>query len=38
MLDRPEEIGEVEERIRRIPGVVDVENLLHLPGTPERKS
>jgi hypothetical protein len=30
----PEEIAELEARARRIPGVRDVENLLHLPGTP----
>jgi len=27
-------IGELERRVRAIPGVRDVENLLHTPGTP----
>jgi|SRR5215210_343697 len=31
---RPELIDELVERTRQIPEVVDVENLLHLPGTP----
>lgn len=31
---RPELIEELVERTRRIPEVRDVENLLHLPGTP----
>lgn len=30
----PEEIAELERRVRAIPGVREVENLLHLPGTP----
>jgi osmotically-inducible protein OsmY len=30
----PEEIAELEGKARGIPGVRDVENLLHLPGTP----
>lgn len=30
---RPELVGELEEQVRRIQGVRDVENLLHLPGT-----
>lgn len=34
----PEEILEIEGRVRRIPGVVEVENLLHLPGTPAKRS
>jgi hypothetical protein len=29
-----EQIAELERKTRRIPGVRDVENLLHLPGTP----
>ena len=33
-LETPDVISEVLERARRIAGVVDVENLLHLPGTP----
>lgn len=32
-----EKIREAEERVRRVPGVVGVENLLHLPGTPARR-
>lgn len=34
MLDTPDQIREVEKRARRIDGVAEVENLLHLPGTP----
>jgi BON domain len=30
----PEQIAELESKVREIPGVRDVENLLHLPGTP----
>jgi hypothetical protein len=33
-LDSPELIEELVERTRRVHGVHDVENLLHLPGTP----
>jgi hypothetical protein len=33
-LDHPGDINSVEARVRKIPGVVDVRNLLHLPGTP----
>jgi osmotically-inducible protein OsmY len=33
-VDHPEQIVEIESRVRRIPGVADVEVLLHLPGTP----
>ena len=33
-VDRPELIGDLVTRTRRIQGVRDVENLLHLPGTP----
>ena len=32
-VDRPELIQELVERTRRVQGVRDVENLLHLPGT-----
>ena len=35
-IERPETIDEIEERVRRIPGVKDVRNLMHLPGTPSR--
>ena len=33
-VERPELIDELVERTRRVMGVRDVENLLHLPGTP----
>lgn len=33
-VEHPETIREIEERVRRVPGVADVESLLHLPGTP----
>jgi len=33
-VDRPEEIRAVEAAVLKMPGVRDVENLLHLPGTP----
>ncbi|MPZ13144.1 MAG: BON domain-containing protein [Chloroflexi bacterium] len=33
-LDRPEQIRGVEERVRRVLGVVDVDNQLHLINTP----
>lgn len=33
-VEHPEQILEIESRVRRIPGVADVEVLLHLPGTP----
>lgn len=29
-----EEIAELERKVRAIPGVKDVQNLLHVPGTP----
>jgi osmotically-inducible protein OsmY len=32
-LDRPEQIAELEDNVRGVSGVEDVENLLHLPGT-----
>lgn len=35
---RPSEIKELERRVRAIDGVVGVENLLHLPDTPVRRS
>jgi osmotically-inducible protein OsmY len=31
---QPEQIREIETRTRRVPEVIGVENLLHLPGTP----
>ena len=37
-VDRPEQIRAVEEAVRNVAGVRDVENLLHLPGTPPRTS
>lgn len=37
-VEHPEEILEIEGRVRRVPGVLDVENLLHLPGTPAKTS
>lgn len=33
-VEHPEQILEIGSRVRRIPGVADVEVLLHLPGTP----
>lgn len=33
-VERAEDIRALEDRVRRIPGVTAVENLLHLPGTP----
>ena len=33
-VDRPELIHDLEEAVRKVPGVRGVENLLHLPGTP----
>jgi osmotically-inducible protein OsmY len=33
-VDTPELIRDLEERTRKVQGVEDVENLLHLPGTP----
>jgi osmotically-inducible protein OsmY len=32
--DTPDQIKDLEKRARKVPGVMDVENLLHLPGTP----
>jgi osmotically-inducible protein OsmY len=37
-VEHPEDILEIEGRVRRIAGVADVENLMHLPGTPARTS
>lgn len=34
VLDRPEDIKRMEEVARRIEGVREVENLVHMPGTP----
>jgi osmotically-inducible protein OsmY len=33
-LDRPEDIRALEEKVRKIPDVLGVENLIHLPNTP----
>lgn len=33
-VDRPEQIRQMEQAVRRVPGVLGVENLLHLPHTP----
>ncbi|HEY7294282.1 MAG TPA: BON domain-containing protein [Dehalococcoidia bacterium] len=33
-LDSPEQIERIVARARRVPGVSDVANLMHLPGTP----
>jgi osmotically-inducible protein OsmY len=35
-VERPDQINDIESRVRRINGVRDVENLLHQPGTPAR--
>jgi hypothetical protein len=32
-VDRLEQVNELEERVRQIPGVRDVENYVHLPGS-----
>jgi hypothetical protein len=37
-LELPDEITAAEAKVRRITGVRDVENLLHLPSTPARMS
>jgi hypothetical protein len=37
-LDRPEQINTLEAAVRRVPGVRDVKNLLHLPSTSALKS
>ena len=36
--DRPEMIDDLEEQVRKIPGVQGVENLLHLPGQPTQSA
>lgn len=33
-VDRPDQIEKLERQVRRLPGVVDVHNLLHLKGAP----
>lgn len=33
-VQRPEQVRSIETRVRRVPGVRDVENLLHEKGTP----
>jgi osmotically-inducible protein OsmY len=33
-VDSLEEIGDIEQRVRKVTGVLDVNNLLHLPGQP----
>jgi len=35
-VEHPDQIEDIRARVRRIPGVADVEVLLHLPGTPTR--
>ncbi len=37
-VDQPEQISAVDAAVRQVPGVQDVENLLHLPGTPAPQS
>ncbi|MGE5274084.1 MAG: BON domain-containing protein [Verrucomicrobiota bacterium] len=37
-LDQSELIHDLEEAVRNVPGVRDVDNLVHLPGTPARTS
>jgi hypothetical protein len=32
-VDRPDQIDKLEKEVRRLPGVVDVENLLHIKGS-----
>lgn len=32
--ETPDQIRRIEDQVRKIPGVVDVDNLLHLPKTP----
>jgi hypothetical protein len=34
LVDRPDDILRIEAAVRRIPDVLDVQNLLHLPGAP----
>jgi BON domain len=33
-VERPEQVRRVEKAVRKVDGVIDVKNLLHLPGTP----
>ena len=33
-VERPDQVRRLEKAVRKVDGVVDVENLLHLPGTP----
>ena len=33
-VQREEQVGDLEAAVRRVPGVRDVENYVHLPGTP----
>ncbi|HEX2050541.1 MAG TPA: BON domain-containing protein [Actinomycetota bacterium] len=33
-LDDPAQIADLEQRVRKVTGVLDVQNLLHLPGEP----
>jgi gas vesicle protein len=37
-VERPDQVRRLEKAVRKIEGVVDVENLLHLPGTPAPSS
>ncbi len=37
-VDQPEQISALDAAVRQVPGVRDVENLLHLPGTPAPQS
>lgn len=37
VLDRPDQIRDLEDRVRHVDGVVDVENLVHLVGTDTRR-
>jgi hypothetical protein len=33
-VERPEDVVRIEDAVRRIPDVIDVQNMLHLPGEP----
>lgn len=33
-VDRPDQVDRLEREVRRVPGVVDVENLVHIKGSP----
>lgn len=37
-VERPDQIRRLEKAVRKVDGVLDVENLLHLPGTPAPSS